>query len=276
MVLHDYTVNVPRSAKITICPIGDFHLGTKTCAIEKLQDLIDWIKKTPNVYVLGMGDYCDCINLSDPRFDPSEIAEHYKDQQGYLCRLAQTQAEECIELLKPIRHKIIGLGIGNHELAVQKRYHYDMMYRICGALDVRYLGWSSMTRFRIKRAAKYRSGSRVVTIFAEHGLQAGRKKGGKINSLEDRSNDMEADIYLRGHSHDKVATTKVQLHLPKEGRLRLEVKKRVYAICPSYFVTYKQDAITYGEIKGYPPTATGVIKIEIDTAADRLNFHIWQ
>jgi len=280
MKLHEFTISVPRYFKISLCPLGDFHIGTKACAIDKLKALIKWVKDTPDVYVIGLGDYCDLINLSDSRFDPTMIADSISDQKNYLCRMAQNQAEECIELFTPIKDRIIGLGEGNHEFAIQKHYHYDIMYRICGALDVRYLGWSSLTRLRMKRKSNYKNSSYIVNIFCEHGSQAGRKKGGKVNSLEDRSNDIEADIYLRGHSHDKLATTKVQLYMPKQGVPALAVKKRVYAICPSFFQTYTKDAITYGEMKGYPPTSTGIVRIDIklrkSQGKDKLDYHIYQ
>lgn len=221
-----------------------------------------------------MGDYIDAINLSDPRFDPSLLSDKIT-----LSRLAQDQCEECVSILKPIAHRIIGLGVGNHELTIAKRYHFDAMYQICGQLKVKYLGWSSLTRVRISRTVKSEEHhpSNVITVFAEHSLAAGRKKGSKVNALEDRSNDIEADIYLRGHSHDKLATTKVQLYLPKVGQLRLGVKKRVYAICPSFYNAYPEGAMTYGEIAGYPPTSTGSIRIDIEIKSDNtVDYHLFQ
>lgn len=275
MELHDYTINIKDSLKCSIIPLGDIHLGHRACSKEKFKELVGWIGKTSNVYVVGMGDYIDSVNYTDPRFNPRSLPDGV-DIREYLNDMARHQSNEFIDIMRPIKHKIIGLGIGNHEMTIQKRYHQDVMINMCGALQVKYLGWSSFTRLRIK-AKGNRRWSRMLILFSEHSRAAGKKKGGKINALEDRSNDFEADIYLRGHSHDKLATTKVQLHMPKTGQLCLRVKKRVYAICPSYFNSYREGMITYGEVSGYPPTTTGVVRIDIDITNDGgVNYHLWQ
>src|SRR3990167_4154078 len=195
MELHEFTIHIPKRQRVSIIPLGDTHIGSKACAIDKLKELVAWIRKTPDVYVVGMGDYIDAINLSDPRFNPSLLSD-----KTVLSRLAQSQCEECVDIFKPIAPKIIGMAIGNHEMTIGKKYHFDAMYQICGQLKAKYLGWSSLTRLRILR----NKCSNIINIFAEHSLSAGKKKGAKVNALEDRSNDIEADIYLRGHSHDKL------------------------------------------------------------------------
>jgi len=273
MELHEYTVRIPKRERVSIVPLGDFHIGSRSCDKDKLYELIGWIKRTPNVYVIGMGDYADCINLSDPRFSPDQIDEDYLKVRDYLNRLAQIQADEVIKVFKPIQGRIIGLGVGNHELTIAKKYHYDFMYRVCGMLDVKYLGWTSLTRFKIVRSGK----SRVVILFSEHSRVAGRKKGSKINALEDRSNDFEADIYLRGHSHEKICTTKTSLTIQREGLLKLITRKKVYAICPSYFLPYMEGSVSYAEVAGYPPTSTGTVRIDIMLKGDdSIDYHIWQ
>lgn len=282
MELHEFSIKIPKRKIVSIIPMGDWHIGSRACNKEKLCELINWIKKTPDVYIIGMGDYADLINLSDPRFDISQIDDDIVEAKDYLSRLAQIQADKIVDLLRPIKHRIIGLGVGNHELSILKKYHYDVMYKICGTLDVKYLGWTSLTRLKIVRENKTGSSvTNALIIFSEHSRVAGRKKGSKINSLEDRSNDFDADIFLRGHSHDKICTTKVSLTLPKRGDLRTEVKKRVYAICPSYFNSYETGTITYGEIAGYPPTSTGVIRIDIElkqtyAGGDEVDYHLYQ
>lgn len=255
MELHKYILKVPSRRVISIIPIGDFHIGSKACSIEKLRDLIRWIKGQPYTYVIGMGDYMDCINLSDPRFDMNQVPAPYREKKDFMSRLAQYQVEDTVKLLMPIKDRIIGLGLGNHELAIAKHYHYDPMYELCGQLKAKFLGWSSFTRFTIDR------GRAVLTIkiFAEHSNFGGRKKGGKVNRMEDRSNDFGADIYLAGHSHDKLATTKTLLTIPSRGELKLLVRKRAYAICPSFYNAYKEGEMTYAEIQGYSPTTTGFV-----------------
>ncbi len=227
--------------------------------------------------MLGLGDYIDAINLSDPRFTMEGLEANYRD---HLSHLVQRQADDVISLLKPLakQHKIIGLALGNHEFASCKHYHYDPMIQICGTLKVKYLGWCAFTRLRITRKVntKYKSPVYTCIIFTEHSRIAGRLKGGKINSLEARSNDFDADILIRAHSHEKICTTKTRLYMQKEGELKLREKKMVYVICPSYYNAYKEETISYAEMASYPPTSTGVIKIEIQLKPDGLDYHLFQ
>lgn len=272
MEIWNRDVEISGRQKISLIPLGDFHIGSKACDMDKLRALIKWIESTPHTYILGMGDYMDCINLSDARFDMSQIPAPYREKKDFLSRLAQYQVEDAIDLLRPVKDRIIGLGIGNHELAMKKAYHYDPMYDLCGKLDAHYLGWTSITRLNIKRGRAINT----IRIFAEHSNFGGRKKGGKVNRLEDRANDFEADIYLMGHSHDKLATTKTLLTVPSRGKLKLREKKRAFAICPSFFNAYMIGEITYAEVKGYSPTTTGVVRIDIEIKDDRVDYHVFE
>jgi len=242
--------------------------------MNKLKAHLKWIENTPNVYVIGVGDYIDAVNISDPRFSPSMLPE-VDDLRSYLCSITHRQCDEFIDLMRPIakQDKIIGLGIGNHELTLSKKYHDDVMVRICGQLCTKYLGWASLTRLRFEYA---KGQSRSITVFMEHSLKVGRKKGAKLNYIEDKSNDFDAEIFIMGHSHDKIATTKTQLYIPKTGDLKLKTKKRVYAVCPSFYNTYEEGCMTYAEISGYSPTSTGVVRIDIQLKDDEIDYHLFQ
>ena len=163
MELHEFTIKLPKRDKVAIIPTGDWHIGSIASSIDKLRDLIKWIKKTPHVYILGMGDYVDAINLSDKRFDPDSLTIEYRNKMG---RLVQEQTDEAIDILKPVRDRIIGLGIGNHESYVGRHYHFDIMYRLCGVLNVKYLGWSAITRLRISRITGDHNSSHIINIFS--------------------------------------------------------------------------------------------------------------
>ncbi len=228
MELHNFNINVTsRSDRVNIIPCADWHLGSASCDVGKLKELLNWVAKTPNTYIIGLGDYIDAINLSDPRFTLEGVEVDFRD---HLAHLVQKQADEVITLLTPLakQNKIIGLALGNHEFTVTKHYHYDPMIQICGTLKVRFLGWCALTRLRILRNNHVSS----CIIFTEHSRIAGRLKGGKINSLEARSNDFDADIFIRAHSHEKICTTKTRLYVQKDGELKLREKKMVYIICP--------------------------------------------
>ena len=92
MELHDFTVKIPKRKTISIIPTGDWHLGSAACDVDKLKELLNWIKKTPDVYVIGLGDYIDAINLSDKRFDPDMVDPDYKGVR-INCKCSLTTAQ---------------------------------------------------------------------------------------------------------------------------------------------------------------------------------------
>ena len=232
--------------------------------------MIDWISRQKDTYVIGLGDYIDAINITDKRFDPDCVGAEFRDVLG---RLAQAQTQKAVELLIPLKDKIIGLGIGNHEMTIAKRYHYDVMVDLCGKLGVKYLGWTSITRLRIERPDKH---AHVISLFAEHTHWGGRKKGSKLNRAEDRSNDFDCDIFLSGHSHDKVCDTKTQIYVPTSGELKMREKKKVYCICPSFYNAYEEGSISYAEVAGYSPTSTGVVRIDITVSHEKgIDYHLY-
>lgn len=53
---------VEPAEQIEIIPLGDAHFGSPNCNFKSLVNLIEYIKNTPNCYVIGMGDYWDCFD----------------------------------------------------------------------------------------------------------------------------------------------------------------------------------------------------------------------
>lgn len=63
MFAHKHTINLKgRGEKVELIPIGDIHLGTKNCDVEKLKQTVEYIRKKENCFWLGMGDYCLPMN----------------------------------------------------------------------------------------------------------------------------------------------------------------------------------------------------------------------
>lgn len=304
MILWEYDIfcdRVTTTKRFNIIPIGDTHVGTRAFDRARFLAHVKWIKETPDTYWVGVGDYCECISPKDVRFDPEIIDPSYTDQKRYqelwgqiysktlpvgfraLVDLPTIQAKDFISMVKPIADKCIGLSMGNHEWDIQIKYDKNILEYICQELKVKNLGWSSLTRLRFH---KNKIHAVPIVMYVSHGYSMGRKKGGKINVLEDKASMFDAEIYISGHSHDKIASTRDLLGIPRRGRLEFVVRKKVFCIVPSFFRTYEEGIITYGERKEYPPTAMGVIKITIEPyrrtlthgrlGANQVNMHVDQ
>lgn len=252
-----------RGEVFELVGLGDIHYGTESCDKKKLKRMVAWIKKRPNCYWVGLGDYTENITYRDiRRFQPANIDRQYKisDLQDWTTRCT----DDLAQILRPIAGKCIGLAQGNHEFDALRNYDHDSTQRLCDNLGVKNLGWTCLTRLVFRRTkTKHRQPGCVITLLTEHSTVAGRKKGNKINRIEDRTSDFEFDIILWGHSHDKVGSKRTRLFLPKSGALKLHTQEIVYGIVPSFLRTYEVGTTSYGERGGYSPTSLGIIVINI-------------
>jgi len=238
-----------------IVPIGDVHIGNKGCELQRFKDMIQWIKDKPNCMWLGMGDYIDCINYTDKRFDPDTIDKKYLNE---LSNCVPMQIQDFIELVRPIADKCLGFHRGNHEEKIRLQYHYDVMYELWKEFGKPDLEDSSYTILDFHRCDK---DIQRITIFSMHGCAGGRKGGNKINRLEDLIGDHEADIYLIGHSHVKSCEIKSQLFV--DNRCNVKQRKKVLGVTGSFLRGYVQGCSSYIEKAMLPPTDLGVIRLNI-------------
>jgi hypothetical protein len=253
-----------RSDKYNIIPLGDIHLGNKGCDKQRLRDMISWIKDAPNCYWIGMGDYIDCINYTDKRFDPSTIDNKYLNN---LSNCVPMQTEDIIHFFEPIKDKCLGLHRGNHEEKIRLTYHYDVMYEIGKTLDIPLLEDSALIRLSFMRKG---GGHEAFDIFSIHGRVGGRKGGNKINWLEDCISYINADIYLMAHSHIKEAEIKTQLY--GDQKVHIRQKKKVLGVTGSFLRGYTEESSSYTEKWMLPPTDIGVIKLTL--IPNRRDIHV--
>lgn len=245
-----------------IIPIGDIHMGNIGCDAKKLKKLVAWIKEKDNVYWIGMGDFLDCINYTDKRFDPTTIAPEFKDA---LDNLVPMQMRKVIEILSPIKDKCLGLHEGNHERKIRLKYHYNPIYEIWKAFNIPSIPMlkdAAITRLRFEYQCRAKKQpSFTYDIFSVHGNVGGRKGGAKLNRLEDMCANFQADIYLMAHSHIKLTESKSQLYV--DHRLNLRRAKKVLAVTGCFLNGYTEGAGGYCEQWMLSPTMTGVVKISL-------------
>ena len=238
-----------------VVPMGDVHLGNICCDLKKFKEMVEWIRSKDDVLWIGMGDYVDCINYTDKRFDQATVARPYCEN---LSNAVPLQIQDFIELIEPIADKCIGMHRGNHEETIRLKYHYDVMYKVWEAYGIPMLNDSALTRLRFVSPHE-KGNSHVFDIYSTHGRAGGRKGGNKINWLEDMITYVDADVYLMAHSHIKETETKTSLYVDNRGNLK--TKKRILAVTGCFLNGYQQGVTSYAEKWGYPPTDTGVVKL---------------
>ncbi len=252
-------VKIPYKSRLdefSIVPLGDSHIGNKGCERQKLRDMVQWIKDKPNCYWIGMGDYVDCINYTDKRFDPTTIETKYLQD---LSNCVPMQVYDAVQILEPIKDKCLGMHRGNHEEKIRLNYHFDVMREFEKELGVKLLEDSALIRLTFAREGS--NEKNAFDIFSMHGRVGGRKGGNKINWLEDLIGYVNADIYLIAHAHIKASEIKTQLY--GDNKVHIRQRKKVLGVTGSFMRGYTEDTSSYVEKWMLPPTDVGVIKLVI-------------
>lgn len=233
---------------VTIIPISDVHIGDKLCNLKLLKQVLERIKNEPNTYTIINGDLCN-MALKDSKSDV------YSDNLSPM-----EQVLEVIDLLEPIRDKILVLSSGNHEDRTQRSTNIDVLRLVAKQLKLeqRYADgwWYLFLRFGEK--GQGRKAPMCYQITGYHGSGGGRKVGGKANRLEEMSQVVVADLYIQGHTH-KPLSTKGTIFIPDYANNTLN-KKQLHYLMTNSFLDYGG----YGEKLGFPPTDNTPTEAKLD------------
>lgn len=254
---------VSRSDVFTIIPIGDVHIGAGGCDEELLKSVVARVKREPNTYWIGMGDYCDFINVSDRRVDFGTLADWI--ELADLMDLAKHQKDRFLDHVRPIASKCLALVKGNHEDTILKKYERDIYYEIVSeikeaaqmnakdTLAVDYYGWL----YLIFRRGKATS---TVKINLHHGYVGGKLAGAKALNMQRWLWTHDCDIALFGHSHNTMAQIESVEGLDRKGNLVQTVRRG--AFCGTFLNSVNNGKPSgYAERKGYFPLPLGGCEI---------------
>ena len=270
-----------RGDNFSIWSLADWHLFNAACLVDRLKEDIEKIRLDPNALWTGVGDYAEFISPSDPRFNPDDVSSEVLASD--LGRIGPKYIKAVLDLMRPIAHKCLGLGFGNHEFRYMKEKEQQNLHGwLCLELakfaghEIPDLGYSALFDLvfhrhpNIKRwRGPYRTASPprfgdvfTLRIYQHHGSGAARTSGGKLNGLVAKMREFEADLYFVAHAHEKQ-----DQELPVIGANRdcthLTEIRRVGVRTGSYLRTYAQGQTGYGEMAGFPPSCLGARAVEI-------------
>lgn len=222
---------------IQIYVLSDVHIGDPHCDMEVLKQIVDKIKNTPEMYCILLGDILNTAlktSKSDIYSETMNVAEAQK---------------KAIELLYPIRDKILAMTPGNHELRVWREAGVDISLWLAEKLEITDKYRNEAIALNIKFGKDVDGKPFHLNIFGQHGQYGGgRKLGSAMNALEDLDGIMcNADIYIRAHTHNAVQGSRKVYYFNQFGNVDCKVK--YYYNSPS--------VLTFGGYaleKGYKPT----------------------
>lgn len=197
----------------TFWPISDTHLGAADTDEDTLRAHVDMIAADPMARWVFLGDCGDLISPRDKRYHPGMLPQRYHDALRAEGGIWTETVEHNVEVFEKIKDKCWAWLSGNHEGTIRKHYDRELGSEIAGRLGVEYLGYGGFLKVDfaydkgapMKDRAEQKGAAYHPLVFdLHHGWQGGRRKGAKINTLELDLGATDADIVLRGHSHDRV------------------------------------------------------------------------
>ena len=233
--------DLPYADVIEIHPMADLHIGDAHCDYKGILERLEYIKNTPNAYVILDGDLMD-----------TAIASSVGDTYGATLS-PMDQLKECVKLFEPIRGKILAVLPGNHENRVYRTDGLDVTQLMCSQLGIqdRYSPTTALLFVRFGKQTRHNSQGRrqLYTIYCCHGAGGGKLVGGKANRLEALAGIVDADIYCHAHTHAPL--------IFKQSFYRVSGSNSSVALVDKLFVNTAAalDYGGYGDYQGYKPAS---------------------
>lgn len=251
-----------KARNIEIKVLSDLHIGSPKCIISELKKEIDIIAKDPNCYVLLGGDLID--NGTKGSVNP------YGDVMSPM-----DQMKLVIDILSPIKTKILGICQGNHEERTYKESGTDLTWFLAKefGLEDSYdpVGLCLFVRFgNIKRGLKNassagrssRTSQSIYSIYMTHGSGGGSTIGGKANALHKRGSMISCDVICMGHTHQPM-TWKEDTFVANNNSRKLVRKETTYVMTGSWL-----DQEDYSQKLGMAPTSRSLPVIELNGSTE--------
>jgi predicted phosphodiesterase len=229
----------PKGNKMQLVALGDLHYGLKQCDVEMFKGYVNWIKETDDIAVILMGD------LLDSATKHSRGPQIFEDNKN-----PQEQFDEVLEILMPIKNKIIGLHSGNHEMGIYRDTGIDLSKQMASALGCPYLGYACFTKIKV--------GKQNYVIYSTHGASGATLPHTKIKKCLDLSASFNADVFLYGHVHSLDSRLEEFREVSMKNKV-VKIRKKIF-ILTGHFINYED---SYAEQKNYRPSKKGAPKIKL-------------
>lgn len=252
-----------------LMPVGDCHFSnggpTDPCDTERFKRHLDWGMKR-SAWFLGMGDMLEIMSPSNRR--ALRGVRLYDSTQDMIEQAGNERLLKFLEVVKGTEGHWLGLLEGHHFMEFEDGTTSDT--RVCSFLKAPFLGNCAFVHLNFKKP-KASSASIGATIWCHHGTGGGQLVSAPLNLLERVVEHFEADIYLMGHQHKKVAAPIDRVYVSWRSNPPRVLHRRMILACTGGFLrAYMQGSKrrgraqgTYVEKRMLSPTALGGIAVYI-------------
>jgi hypothetical protein len=196
-----------------LVPLGDWHIGNKDCRLDTIQKKIEYVKNTPNAYCTVGGDLLECI---------------IKESKGDIFTqelTPQKQLDKAVELLQPIKNKILGIVSGNHEARIYKDTGFDVSRDMAKHLGLEDL-YDAVDELIFVSFGKNQSREKkrhTKSIYLNHELYNATTIQSCVLALQKLSSVVWADIYVGQHTHFPIVY--ITSYLEAQARSKTIIKR---------------------------------------------------
>ena len=223
---------------IVILPLSDVHLGSALLNRKLFNKTLQRLKDEPNTYTILNGDLIDNVNKLS-----------VGDVYGATLTPEQ-QINTLVNLLEPIKDKILCATSGNHEKRTYRTCGIDVMSQVMSRLGLQdkysLHSYVLFVSFGKQSKAKTRENRRFTfSIYGRHGSGVSGTTGGKANVLKRMGRVVNnADIYMIGHTHKPMVIPSKVFTLDNRTRT-LRLKDQLYYNTTA-FLNYGEYADDFG------------------------------
>lgn len=231
-------INAPKNS-FQLLILGDMHIGDELCDLDLIKDTIDYVKRTKDCYVILNGD------LINNALKTSK-SDSYKEQMTI-----EEEQDLLIELLMPIKDRILVIATGNHEYRTSLIAGINPLKAVAYALGLKdkLVEHSYVLNIKFGVAHGMKNLTNKYVVYGIHGGSGGgRRAGATANALQDMALVIpNADLYIHSHTHTPINYN--DLVFLVNGRTgKLQEHQRTYYNANA-FLKYGG----YAEQKGYKP-----------------------
>lgn len=175
---------------VRVWAVADVHIGSRECDLEGFRAFLRRIAQSPNDYVVLCGDMVN-NGIKD------SLTNVYEE-----VLMPQAQMDKAVELLEPVKDRILGAVGGNHEARSRKAVDLDPMYTIMAILGIPHLYRVNFAMLRINlRRGKTKEHYALMLV---HGKTENKKRQFAY-AIEG------VDAIISGHTHNGIVEKPARL-----------------------------------------------------------------
>jgi len=236
----------PKFKELLLPPTSDVHYGNPLFSKHHFLRHIQFLTDTKNAYTVLNGDLCE----SSLRTSKGEIFRQVGSPQD--------QRDWIIEKLYPIKHKILGMTTGNHELRIWNEVGIDISKDIAKALGIPYRPEGLLLKISFGSGNEsHEDRPYTYWLYMTHGYGGARTAAAKAVKVERASTWIDADCYVM--SHDHVVNAAPAVYLKPDPRTHLDEATgfQIGKVTANRKMLVKSNAYIkwggYAEMGGFPP-----------------------